>query len=383
MVKKNVSGLLVIVLSGLFHFHEVLSAPLPKSTGEMLKDAKLDASILEDVDEELQVPQEWLQSARREGKVRIIGGGDATKWALAVAPFKERYPFVAVEYSHADRAARSVKTLVAYRAGRILTDVLDSVGGEIYRYRQANALESLRGIPGVRNVSDGAKDPEGFWVGVHTKYWCMTYNTKLVRKEDLPKKWEDLLTNPKWRDGRLALGNRPNLWALMLWSAKGEKWTKDFLTRLFAEVKPQLRKEGLNALPQLVAAGELVMVLPAPDSTTYRAVLAGAPVGYVCPEPVPVAVEEAVILKGAPHINAAKIFLNWWLSKEGQIASFVSGASTPAHKGLLRREFIPFADTISGKEASYREPGAELEVWPKLEEFWNKLWLTSGGARAR
>jgi ABC-type Fe3+ transport system substrate-binding protein len=33
----------------------------------------------------------------------------------------------------------------------------------------------------------------------------MTYNTKLVRKEELPKKWEDLLTDPRWKGKNLAL----------------------------------------------------------------------------------------------------------------------------------------------------------------------------------
>ena len=276
------------------------SAPLPKSTEEMLKKLKLAPSLLADIDKELEVPRDWVEKAKKEGKVRIIGGGDASKVRPGLAPFRERYPFIEVDYSHADRVARTVKTLVAYRAGRIVTDVLDSLGGDVYQYKAANALDDMRVIPGVRNVSEGARDPNGLWVGVHTKYWCMAYNTKLVKKEDVPKKWEDLLTNPRWRGGKLALGNRPNLWSLMLWNPKGEKWVKDYLYRLFTEVRPQLRKEGLNALPELVAAGELDAVLPAPDSTTYRLVLLGAPIGYACPEPIPVAVEEAAILRGAP-----------------------------------------------------------------------------------
>ena len=362
---------------------EVLSATLPKSSQEMLKKLNLGPSILADLDKELELPRDWIEKARKEGKVRVIGGGDASKVRPSLAPFRERYPFIDVEYSHADRVARTVKTLVAYRAGRIVTDVLDSLGGDVYQYKEANALDDMRVIPGVRNVSEGARDPNGLWVGVHTKYWCMAYNTKLVKKEDVPKKWEDLLTNPRWRGGKLALGNRPNLWSLMLWNPKGEKWVKDYLYRLFTEVRPQLRKEGLNALPELVAAGELDAVLPAPDSTTYRLVLRGAPVGYACPEPIPVAVEEAAILRGAPNLYSARVFVNWWLSKEGQIAGFAHGSSTPAHKDLLRAEFIPFADQILGKEVSYREPGLELDVWPKLEEYWNQLWLKGSGAAGR
>jgi len=339
-------GRFVIALLSLFLLllsQPVFSGPLPKSTQQVLKKLKLDASILSGIDKELEVPKKWIEKAREEGKLKVLGAADATKTKVAIRPFKERYPFIDIDYSHAARAGRTVRTLVGFKSGRILTDVVSSVGGAMFQFKAAGALEDLRSIPGLSNVPEGAKDPNGLWVGIHTKYWCMAYNTKLVKKEDLPKRWEDLLINPRWRGGNLAVGNRPNLWALPLWAAKGEKWTKDFLTRLFTEVKPQLRKEGLNTLPELVAAGEFHMALPTPDSTTYRMVMVGAPVGFVCPEPVPVAVEEVIILKGAHNINAARIYINWVLSKEGQISDYGAGYSTPVHKGLQGPEFIPFA----------------------------------------
>ena len=353
-------------------------APLPKSTQEMVKKLKLDPNILADIDRELQVPADWIEKAKKEGKLRVLS---PSQTKLLYTPFKERYPFIAVEYSGASREDRSVKTLVAHKSGRVLTDVLTGVGGTFYMFKQANALEDLRPIPAVKNSSEGAKDPHGLWVGADTRYWCMAYNTKLVKKEELPKRWEDLLANPLWRGGNLALGNRPNLWALQLWKAKGESWTKDFLAKLFTELKPQLRKEGNSARVQLLAAGEFHAVIPAAEFNTYQMVLNGAPVGFSCPEPVPVSVEETVILKGSPNIHAARLFINWLLSKEGQIAQFASSYTPPVHKDLMRPEFIPFAEQILGKEVSYRDPGLELEVLPKLTEFWNSLWLRGGRGR--
>jgi ABC-type Fe3+ transport system substrate-binding protein len=112
--------------------------------------------------------------------------------------------------------------------------------------------------------------------------------------------------------------------------------------------------------------------------------LDGAPISYHCPEPVPAAVSEMGILKGAPNINAARVFVNWFLSMEGQIAQYVSDYAPPVHKNLQRKELIPFAEQIVGKKDTFRDPVVELEIQPKLLAVWDDLWLRSGGkARGR
>lgn len=374
----------LLVLLPIFLFtvpYNGFSAPLPKSTQEMLKKVKLDVAILSDIDKELQVPQAWITGAKKEAKLRIFSTWDPPQADMLFRPFKERYPFVAIEYNRASHEDRAIRTIVAFKNKRVVTDILTGLGGSFFMYKEANALEDIRSLPNWKNNPEGTTDPEGLWVGMHMRYWCMAYNTKMVKREDVPKKWEDFLTNPTWRNGNLALGNRPQLWALLLWKAKGEKWTKDFLTRLFTEVKPQLRREGMNAMLELLAAGEFNATIPSAEYRTYQKVLDGAPVSYSCPEPMPVAVSEMGILKGAPNLNAARIFVNWFLSKEGQISQYYSDYAPPVHKGLQRRELLPFAEQIVGKERAFRDPAIELEVQPKLLEFWDGLWLKGGGRR--
>lgn len=359
-----------------------LASSLPKSTQEMLNKLKLDASILADIDRELQVPKNWIDGAKKEAKLRIFSTLDPPQAEVLFRPFKERYPFAGnIEYSRASHEDRAIRTLVAFKNKKVITDILTGVGGSFFMYKEMNALEDLRDLPNIKNNPTGTYDPEGLWVGMHMRHWCMGYNTKMVKREDLPRKWEDFLTNPKWRNGNLAIGNRPQLWALMLWKANGEKWTKDFLTRLFAEVKPQLRREGMNAMLELTAAGEFYANIPAAEYRVHQKVLDGAPVSFMCPEPVPIAVSEMAILKGAPNINGAKLFVNWFLSKEGQIAQYVSDFAPPVHKDMRRKEFLPFAEQIVGKQSVFRDPAIELELQPKLLEFWDGLWLRGGGRR--
>lgn len=383
MAKKVSSIVSLLVLILLFvPSNALFSAPLPKSTQKALKKLKLDPSILGDIDKELKVPKGWIKGAKKEGKLSIR----SSPWTPQeqrdlFGPFKERYPFIKIEFAGANQEGRTIKTLMAYKRGKVLSDVLGAVAGFMSEYKKVDALADLRDIPNWKNIPKGAKAQDGSWVGWNIRHWCMSYNTRLVKQEDLPKRWEDLLNNPVWRGGNLALGNRPQLWALMLWKAKGEEWTKDFLTRLFTEVKPQLRKEGMSAMVHLAAAGEFHAAVPSNKARTYRRVLDGAPMGFTCPEPAPVSAEDIMILKRSQNINAARLFINWMLSKEGQLAASYARQTTPIREDLQLEEIIPFADNVLGKEVSFRSPELEREVMPTLSKFWDKLWLSGGKRR--
>ncbi len=383
MAKKVSSIVSLLVLILLFVPSKApFSAPLPKSTQKALKKLKLDPSILGDIDKELKVPKDWIKGAKKEGKLSIR----SSPWTPQeqrdlFAPFKERYPFIKIEFAGANQEGRTIKTLMAYKRGKVLSDVLGAVSGFTSEYKKVDALADLRDIPNWKNIPKGAKAQDGSWVGWNIRHWCMSYNTRLVKQEDLPKRWEDLLNNPVWRGGNLALGNRPQLWALMLWKAKGEEWTKDFLTRLFTEVKPQLRKEGMSAMVHLAAAGEFHAAVPSNKARTYRRVLDGAPMGFTCPEPAPVSAEDIMILKRSQNINAARLFINWMLSKEGQLAASYARQTTPIREDLQLKEIIPFADNVLGKEVSFRSPELEREVMPTLSKFWEDLWLRGKSPR--
>jgi iron(III) transport system substrate-binding protein len=357
------------------------AAPIPKATDEMLKKLKLDPAILANTDKEHEVPKAWLDGARKEGKLRIYSTFDPGQVEVLARPFKERYPFINIEYSRASHEDRAVRTLVAYKNKKILTDIITGLGGSYFMYKEIGALDDMRAVPNLKNNPPETVDPEGLWVGMHMRYWCMAYNTRNIKKDEMPKRWDDLLTSPKFRNGNLAIGNRPQLWALSLWKANGEKWAKEFLTKLFTDVKPQLRREGMNAMLELLAAGEFYATIPSAEYRTFKKQQDGAPVSYHCPEPVPVAVSEMGILKGAPNINAARMFVNWFLSKEGQIAQYVADYAPPVHKDLRRKEFVPFAEEIIPKKGAFRDPVIEVEIQPKLLAFWDELWMRGGGKR--
>lgn len=352
---------------------------LPKSTQEYLVQLKKDASVLAGLDEELRVPQAWMDGAQKEAKLVLLSTIDPPQAVVLLKPFNERYPFIKVEYGRASHEDRAIKTLVAAEAGRATTDIVTGIGGTFFLYKEGDLLADLRDIPNWKNNPEGFKDPGGLWVGMHIRHWAMAYNKNKVKESDLPKTWDDLLINPVWRNGNLALGNRPQLWLLPLWKKNGEQWAKNYATKLMSEVKPQLRKEGMNAMIDLLAAGEFYATLPSAEYRTYQKVVDGGPVSWWSPEPIPLATSELGIIKKAANPNAARIFTNWLLSKEGQLAQYVSDFAPPVHKDMRNPEWLPFANLIIGKPTQLRLPEDEETIQPKLLEFWDQLWLKGGG----
>ena len=352
------------------------AADLPKATQKILSDLKFAPNILSGLDKELDVPAPWIEAAKKEGSLRISASWDPVPFKRMTEAFQERYPFIKTEYARGSRQDRTMRPLIAFQSGRVITDLIGGIGASFALFKDAGALEDMRDLPNFNNVPVGMRDEGGLWVGERLRYWCMSYNTNLIKKSDLPKTWDDLLTNPVWRDGHVAVSDRPNLWIGNVWALPeyGDTWGKNYVSKLFSDVKPQLRKEGNNAMVALVIAGEFRAAIPSADYRTKQYLEKGAPVSWHCPEPVPLSISEMSMIKNNPHLYASKLWVNWFLSKEGQLAQYASDLAPPVHKDLQTKEFLPFPDEVKGRKIAFRDP-VELERdLPKLFEFWNPLW---------
>lgn len=357
------------------------AADLPKSTAKMLKALKMDASILSGLDKELAVPQAWVDAAKKEGEVRIYTTTRNKRWKKIGDILNERYPYIKFNHSSVRGATRRwVRPLAAYKEGRIIVDVIMDLSGNVFQYREAGALIPLNDLPGYGNFPEFARLPDHLTVAVRSRYWCMGYNTKLVKKEDLPKTWDDVVSNKRFANKKLALANRANLWLLNVWDQRGDAWGKDYTTKLFG-LDPQLRKEGMSAILNLVGLGEADAVIPAAMNRVGPLAKEGVPVGHHCPEPVPYTVSDMAVMNKSPNTHAARIFVNWFLSKEGQIAQFWANSSTPAHKEFYtNKQFIFYPEQVAGKKMAVLGPDAP-KTDKTLTNFWNEQWTRKGGKK--
>lgn len=357
------------------------AADLPKATQKALAALDLDASALDGLDAELAVPKAWVDGAAREEGVVIFGTWNERDFSTLTAPFKERYPKVNLRYSRTGTAGRGIKVLVALGEGRVIADVLTSIGSATHEFMEAKALADLRDIPGFKNLPSDFVAEDGTWASYRKSFRCIAYNTTKVKKEELPATWDDLVKNPHWRGGRLAISNLPDPWLLSLWVSKGEEWGAAFTRGLF-DLQPQRRKEGMNATTKLTAAGEADANVPAGEDRTRQYVKRGAPLGYHCPSPVPMTVSQIAMLEKSPHKNGARLFINWILSREGQIVQYATTFAAPVHKALQNPKFLMFADTIMGKPHLIRDDAMlSGDTSDKMHELWDALWVTRVGEK--
>jgi ABC-type Fe3+ transport system substrate-binding protein len=357
------------------------AADLPMATIDVLGRLGLTPAAMDGVGRELAVPLSWIDGARKEGKLRIYGTWEPKEEDVVLKPFLERYPFIDVTYTRATRQDRSIRPLVALKQGRVLVDVVDGLGSNILTYRQAGALMALTDLPGFQAMPDNLKDVHADWIGHQLNYWCTAYNRSKLAEADMPATWEGFLDGKKWGNRRIGIGNRPNLWLLPLSSVKGEAWAEDYARKLFADAQPQLRKEGMNAMLNLVAIGEFDVAIPVAQYRLGGAMGNTAAVGWHCPDPLPTTVQAIGVIKQTPNPNAAKLYVNWLLSREGQVAQYDAVGAAPAHPALQSPKFLPFGDQLAGKQKAFRSPELISTEWPELRAYWNKLWEGSGGRR--
>jgi iron(III) transport system substrate-binding protein len=155
-----------------------------------------------------------------------------------------------------------------------------------------------------------------------------------VPAAEAPKAYGDLI-HPKWK-GKLGVNVRDPEWYVNLQRLHGREKARELIRDLSAQ-NPGLQ-DGHNLLAQLLAAGEFHAV-----SNTYAHIAArekqrGAPVQWVFAEPVITYLHPVAMARRAPHPNAAQLFLNFLLSKEGQSMLREQGR-IPAHRGVEPKVF--------------------------------------------
>lgn len=345
------------------------AADLPQSTQAILKELKLGEEALSGLDQELAVPQAWIDGARKTRTLRVSGSDEPPLHAQAIKPFLERYPFIKMEYSRGSANERVIRPLMAFSEGRYLVDLVRSMDGSLTEFTKINAAEKLDYLPTYKSALPGAHDPTAFAISFRSRPYCMAYNPNLIKREQLPKTWADLPNTPILGEGRIGAVMLPHLWLMPLWQKYGETWAVKYIDDFFVKLKPQIRREGINAAIGLVGAGENFVSLPAYPERIKELQDKGGPVSWYCPDMVPLQFSKMAIFRGSPNIDAARLYANWLLSKEGQLAQLAVFGTPPVHKDLQRAEFHVFPDEIRGKPFISADDSDETE---KFLGIWNK-----------
>jgi iron(III) transport system substrate-binding protein len=259
-----------------------------------------------------QTEDELIRGAKKEGKVVIWSSMRIEDSRALAAGFEARYPFIKVDIFRAGGEQIVNRAIAEHLAGKTTYDVLNAFA---LRVVQNKGLLQPYAAPEATHYPTGFKDPQHYWVSLYSGYNVIGYNTKLVSKADAPKNWDDLL-HLRWK-GKLGMDDEEYFWHAGMLKYWGEERGKKYMEALSRQ-ELQFRN-GHALLADLLSIGEFpVTVVVYPDHIEMMKAK-GQPVEWVkTTEPILVNLAPVGVAAKAPQPNAAKLLLNYSISRAGQ-----------------------------------------------------------------
>jgi iron(III) transport system substrate-binding protein len=255
-----------------------------------------------------------LEGAKREGRLVLYTGMETDESSLFTKEFAKKYPFIRPESFRSSGEKVQARFMVEHRANTHLADVFQTSIVQVYQLKNAAMLARYVSEEAPA-YAEGFKDAQGYWNAFYQIPYVIGYNSRMVAAKDAPSSYEDLL-NPKWK-GLISLETEEYQWFYHLVQLMGRDKGLDFMKK-FAGQNLQMRK-GHTLLAQLVAAGESAIATVVYSNRVERMKAIGAPIEWVrFKGPTITAINAIAIPDKAPHGNAARLFVDFVLSREGQ-----------------------------------------------------------------
>jgi len=274
-----------------------------------------------------------VAAAKKEGRLNFYVGRYGSEPLLN--EFRKEFPEIKIIGTNGTGNSLGTRIVAEARASNVLADLYS--GGAVTNFEilyKGKALDSLKSaliLPENLNESKwfGGKhrynDPEQEHVFIYLANPTSSsiyFNTNLVNPKDFRSFWD--LVNPKWKGKFVSqeptsTGIGPSLQFFFYHPDLGP----DFLRKLFIDQQPVYARDR-RQMTDWLAQGKFALCLGCRDSEKARK--QGLPVDdmdmvdWKEGSPISPGGGSMSLIKGGPHPNAAKVFINWFLSRRGQIA---------------------------------------------------------------
>jgi iron(III) transport system substrate-binding protein len=269
-----------------------------------------------------------VNAAKREGEVILYTVMSADNGAVMTEAFQKKYPGITVRNWWGSTESMLSKVLTEARAGALNADVIFSGGSEMQVFKKRGLLQKYVS-PEASGIPDDFKDREGYWINVHPLSMVTAYNTDQVKPRDAPQTYEDLL-KPQWK-GKMSMERLEYDWFATLQKVWGREKALAYCRSL---ARQDIRFDsGHTKIASLVAAGDIPIGINMYEYRIAALKKEGAKIDWVALDPVVSILEVAAITSVPAHPNAARLFVDFLLSVDGQnlIRSF---GRIPGRRGI-------------------------------------------------
>lgn len=305
--------------------------------------------------------QQLINDAKNEGKAVFYA--NITGVDPVLNAFKAKYGVVG-EYTRISTAVYVPTVITEFQAGRLSADVLQGPLPILEMLKDAGVLAKYVS-PESAKYPAWSKDPDGVIQQFGIEYVTIIYNTELVKAQDVPKSYRDL-ADPKWRD-KIVMPDPITHATTISWLvglkehvfATEAEWM-EFLRGL-AKNRPMF-VASFGPTPGPIETGEKVIGISMPK---YIVTKAPAPLGWakLTNEPIMGSARGIALAKNAKRPNAAKLFIDYWLSEASsrilaeKVGEWVlyDGVYPPI-KGIGEAKVIPIRELSD----------AEIQRWSDL-----------------
>jgi iron(III) transport system substrate-binding protein len=175
-----------------------------------------------------------IERAKKEGEVVWYTSAGLQDSKPMADVFQKDYPFIQVSIIRAGSGVLINKILNEARAQKGLFDVLNTNDESVLPLKRRGLIARYVS-PEATSYDDDLKDKEGYWHAAYVIPWFLGYNTRMVKKDEVPKNYEELLT-PKWKGRKIVLGTDNG--SLVL-SGLIRVWGREKAVRYFQQLAKQ------------------------------------------------------------------------------------------------------------------------------------------------
>jgi len=256
--------------------------------------------------------QRLVEAARKEGSVTVYTSNAAETIKLLSADFEKRYG-VRVNVWRASSVKVLQRMVAEKKANRWDFDAVGVSSPELDALYREQLLQEVRS-GWHKEMLEGTLPAHRGWAPQFINVFVQAYNTQAVSKQDLPKRWADLL-DPRWR-GKLGVEAKAGEWYCSLLKDLGEE-KGGALFREIAERNGWSVRSGNSVLANMVVSGEVPLALAVYSHMIDQAKQQGAPVEWFAIDPMIGRSNGVGVSRKPPHPNAALLFYEYAIS-DGQ-----------------------------------------------------------------